>query len=162
MVASADEIGDAIIVSSLGWHRAEGGTPTAAFTDFQIYLGYCPDEMLGTVFMDNYVENSRTLVFQRDAITVAEGTDEWFYIELDEPFWYNGEGNLIMEISWESGSGSVQNYFFNAPGIPKMLKSAEATAETGFLSSLRCQFMLEGTQLLDAGTFASIKILLGN
>ena len=162
MVATADEIGDAIEVTSLGWHRGTGGTPTASFNNFNIYMGYCSDGMLGTNFMANYIENTRTLVHHSGSITVAEGTDEWFTIELDSPFWYNGEQNLILEVVWDGGSGSVHNYFFNTEETPVRLKSAEPDAETGFLSSMRCQFMLIGSQQLESGTFASVKVLLGS
>ncbi len=162
MVATADEIGDAIEISSLGWHRGSGGTDTASFNNFRIYLGYCPEEFLGTNFMDNYVEGTRTLVHKSTSITVAQGTEDWFYIDLDDPFWYNGEGSLILEVVWDNGSGSVHNYFFDTAGTPMRLKSAEPTAETGFLSSMRCQFMLVGTQQLETGTFASVKVLLGS
>lgn len=162
MIANADEIGDAIEITSIGWHRGTGGTPTASFNNFNIYLGYCPEDMLGTNFMDNYTEGSRTLVKHSGSIIVAEGTDDWFTIDLDTPFWYNGEGSLILEVVWSSGSGSVHNYFFDAPGSPMRLKSAEPEAATGFLSSMRCQFMLNGSQALENGTFASVKVLLGS
>lgn len=95
------------------------------------------------------------------SITVAEGTDEWFVIDLDTPFAYNGQDNLILEVVWESGSGSVHNFFFDTPGTPMRLKSAEPEAATGFLSSSRCQFMLLSTQQLETSTFGSIKVILG-
>ena len=161
MIAKADEIGDAIEISSIGWHRGPGGTATASFNNFNIYMGYCSEDMLGTNFIDNYIEGSRVLVKHSANITVAEGTDEWFTIDLDTPFFYNGTGNLILEVVWESGSGSVHNYFFDAAGYPMRLKSAEPDAETGFLSSLRCQFMLIGTSALETDTFGAIKIILG-
>ena len=157
-----DEIGEAIEVTSIGWHRAAGGTPSATFNKFQIFMGYCPNDLLDTNFMDNYIENTRTEVHFSSSINVAEGGDEWFYIDLDTPFWYDGTQNLILEVVWESGSGSVHNYFFDTPGAPMRLKSAEPYAETGFLSSLRCQFMLVGTEQLENGTFASVKVLLGS
>lgn len=162
MVATAEEIGTAVEITSIGWHRGTGGTPTASFGNLNIYLGYCPNETLGTSFLENYVQNSRTLVHHSDDITVAEGTDDWFYIDLDTPFWYNGTGNLIMEITWDNGSGSVQNYHFDTPMTPTRLKSADPLGETGFLSSVRCQFMLEGSQELSPGSFGRVKIIMGN
>ena len=162
MVATADEVGNAIEVTSIGWHRGTGGTTTSSFNNFNIYMGYCPEEMLTTNFMDNYVAGTRILVHHSDNIIVAEGTDDWFYIDLDTPFWYNGEESLILEVTWDSGSGSVHNYLFDNPGIPMRLKSAIPDGQTGFLSSIRCQFMLEGNMELESGTFASIKVLLGS
>ena len=161
MIAQADEIGDAIEISSIGWHRGPGGTATASFNNFNIYLGYCPEDMLGTNFMDNYIEGSRVLVKHSGNITVAQGTDEWFTIDLDTPFFYNGEGNLILEVEWDSGSGSVHNYFFDTAGYPMRLKATESGAKTGDLSSLRCQFMLIGTSALESSTFGAIKVILG-
>jgi len=162
VIATSEEIGDAIEVTSLSWHRGTGGTPTSSFTDFNIYLGYCPNETLGTNFADNYSPGSRTLVHHSDNITVAEGTEEWFSIDLDTPFWYNGAENLILEVTWASGAGSVNNYLFTTPMTPVNLKSAIPDGETGFLSSIRCQFMLLGMQQLENGTFASVKVILGN
>ena len=162
MVARDEEIGTALEIETIHWHHTATGDSSATFEDFNIYLAYCPDDVLSTVFEDNYVPNSKTLVFHRDDLTVAVYGSEWFALDLDAPFWYDGEGNLILEVTWAGGSGSIHNYLFNTPMTPCCLKAPTPDGPTGFLSSMRCQFMLEGTLMLAPATFGSIKVLLGN
>lgn len=162
MVATADEIGDAMEVESVSWHRGTTGfVSTATYYNLRIYMGYSPLNVLGTTFAENYVPLSRTLVYSGDA-TISAEEDEWFTIPLDSPFWYNGSDFFIMEVIWDSGTGNPSCYEFNTPMTPSSLKSPDPNGETGFLSSMRCQFMLDGSQALENGTFASIKVLLGS
>lgn len=125
-------------------------------------MGYSDNETLGTNFMNNYTHNTRTLVRHSNNITVAEGTEEWLYQELDTPFWYDGKQSLILEVAWDGGSGSVHNYFSNTATNPTRLKSADPDSPTGFLSNARCQFVLSGTQELESDTAAAIKIHFNN
>ncbi len=162
MVATADEIGDAIEIGSVSWRRGTTGpVSSATYTNFRIYMGYAPSHMLGTSFAENFVPLSRTLVYSGNPTVTAE-EDDWFSIPLDSPFWYNGSDIFIMEIIWDSGTGNPSCYEFNTPMTPSSLKSPDPNGDMGFLSSMRCQFMLDGTQELESGTFASIKVLLGN
>lgn len=163
MVATVEEIGTAIEIVSISWQRGTTGVgPDGLYTDFEIYLGYCPSDMLTTEFADNYLPGSRTLVHQDLTQTISAAEDEWFTITLDSPFWYSAEHNLIMELVWTSGTGNPSVYEFNTPFTPVSLKSADPYGGSGFLSSMRNQFMLEGTESLEAGTFGSIKVLLGS
>lgn len=162
MVARAREIGSAIEIESISWQRGvSGNTSSSDYENFRIYMGYCPKEYLGTDFINNYTPGSRTLVLQANTLSIAAEPDEWFTVDLDSSFWYNGEDNLILEVVWDSGTGDPSIRQFNTPQTPASLKSADSSGEKGFLSSLRCQFMLNGTMKLDSGTFASIKVILG-
>lgn len=150
-------------IQSISWQRGTTGIgPEGSFTDFQIYMGYCSSDMLTTEFNDNYIPLSRTLVHHDVLQTISAMEDEWFTITLDSPFWYNAEENLIVEVTWTSGTGNPSTYEFSTPMMPVSLKTADPTGSTGFLSSMRCQFMLDGTQSLETGTFGSIKVLLGS
>lgn len=150
-------------IQSISWQRGTTGyASTADFGNFRIYLGYCPDDMLTTSFTDNYIPLSRTLVHQEDIQTISAEEDQWFTITLDSPFWYNGVDNLLMEVVWDSGTSNPSVYEFDTPMTPVCLKSASSSGETGFLSSSRCQFMIEGTLEMETGTFAGIKVILGN
>ncbi|MCP4646684.1 MAG: hypothetical protein GY852_02970 [bacterium] len=163
MVATTEEIGNAILIESISWQRGTTGiSSTGSYNDFNIYLGYTSLEMLSTEFADNFIPQSRTLVHHNDPQPISAEPDEWFTIELDSPFWYNGQDNLILEITWSTGTGNPSTYEFNTPMTPVCLKSADPQGESGFLSSMRCQFMLNGTQELENGTFASVKVLLGS
>lgn len=149
-------------VQSISWQRGTTGPASSAdFTNFRIYLGYCAEDMLSTTFEDNYIPLSRTLVRHADSQNVTAEEGDWFTIPLDSPFWYNGVDNLVMEVIWDSGTGNPSVYEFNTPMTPVSLKSASSSGETGFLSSNRCQFMLEGVQELSPNTFAGVKIVLG-
>lgn len=161
MIATDEEIGTALEIETIHWHHTATGDTTATFEDFNIYLAYCPNEVLGTVFEDNYTPGSKTLVYHRDNLEMEVYGSEWFPLELDSPFWYDGQNNLILEVTWAGGAGSIHNYLFNTPYSPCRLKAPTPDGPTGFLSSMRCQFMLEGTLMLRPATFGSIKVMLG-
>lgn len=161
MVARDEEIGTAMIIESMLWHRAETGDSIATFQDFDIFLGYCPGDYLGYFFDDNFEPGSRTLVFHSDELVVEAGPETWFEIVLEQPFWYDGQRNLLFELSWSDAEGSIHTYLFNTPMNPVSLKAPTKGGETGFLSSMRCQFMLQGQLGLVQDTFGGIKVLLG-
>ena len=156
-----EEIGTALEIETIYWHHTATGDTTATFYDFNLYLAYCPDDVLSTTFADNYVPGTKTLVIHRDELVMQVYGGDWFSLELDSPFWYDGVRNLILEVTWSGGSGSIHNYLFNTPYTPCRLKAPTPDGPTGFLSSMRCQFMLEGTLMLQPATFGSIKVMLG-
>lgn len=162
MVATAEEIGSAMEIQSISWQRGTSGfSSSGTYNDLRIYLGYSSEDMLSTSFSNNYTPLSRTMVYQNDAGTISAEENEWFELVLDTPFWYNGVDNLILEISWESGTGNPSVYHFDTPMTPVSLKSADPSGDQGFLSSTRSMFMLSGSQDLSPSTFGSVKVILG-
>jgi hypothetical protein len=161
LIALEGEIGSAMNVETLGWQRTTTGDSAAVFTGVEIWMGLCDQDQLGWSFQDNYIPGTRTLVFEDPDFTASGDEMDWFTIDLENPFWYEGDHNLLVEIVWTSGTGSFHTWKWNDPGVPRALKSPEAEGDTGFLSSEMSQLLIEGTTGLEEGTFGRIKILLG-
>jgi hypothetical protein len=151
-------------IESISWLRTnpESGDSTAAFPEFELYMGLCSGDYLGTEFLDNYIPGTRTLVYSSNPLQVSADPGEWYTIELQTPFWYNGQDNLLLELCWINGTGSFHTYAWNSPGVPRSLKSPTPDGPTGFLSSMMSQLMLDGTTGLSPATFAQVKVRLGS
>lgn len=67
----------------------------------------------------------------------------------------------MFEPSWSDAEGSIHDYLFDTPMNPVSLRAPAKDGGTGFLSSMRCQFVLQGQMSLVQGTFGGIKALLG-
>ena len=150
-------------IESVSWQRVAAGTgdSTATFPDFHLYMGLCGQDCLGTEFDQNYLPGSRTLVFEGDPLLVSGSPGEWYTINLQTPFWYDGQHSLLVELSWDGATGSFHTYLWNSPGVPRSLKAPTPDGPTGFLSSQMSELMLDGTTGLTSETFGYIKILLG-
>jgi hypothetical protein len=150
-------------IESVSWQRtSEGdGDSTASFPAFELYLGLTDREYLGTEFEENYIPGTRTLVYASDPLEVSADPGSWCAIDLQDPFWYNGDDNLILELCWLGGTGSFHTYKWNSPGVPRSLKAPTPGGPTGFLSSEMSELMLDGTVALTPATFGELKVVLG-
>ena len=151
-------------IESISWQRVSEGTgdSVATFPGFELYVGLCDQDYLGTEFDDNFIPGSKTLVFSADPLAVSGEPGDWFTIDLDSPYWYNGQDNLLIELSWNGGTGSFHTYMWNSPGVPRSLKAPTPDGPTGFLSSTMSELMLDGVEGLPEATFGHIKVVLGN
>jgi hypothetical protein len=129
-----EEIGSPLTFESLGWLASPGSNSSANYTNFEIYMGLCDAELLTSNFQNNYIPGSRTLVYSNADLTINAAVGEWFSINLDTPYEYNGTDNLLIEIIWESGTNSIYVYKWNT-GAVRSLKGASFSAETGVIST---------------------------
>jgi len=144
VVALEEEIGAPIEITGIYWHRGLAGGSGSEFGDFNIYMGYCIGDSLETSFDQNWLAGSRTQVFHRETVLLEAFPEEWFGFRLDSSFVYNGSGNLLIEVRWTGGSGSMSTYL-NNPGHPSLcLKASTSDSPSGYLTATRCQFRLEG------------------
>ncbi len=157
MVVLASEIGDAIEIESLSWKRYITGESQGTFNDMAVYIGLCDTDQLGMTFDDNYINGTRILVLSSSSYTTPSvGPNEWFSITFDTPFWYNGQDNLLIEVQWSSGLGSL--YTWNWSGgsnrcVFGRYGSSTALVQSSSVPNLR----LNGTLSLSNSTFARIK-----
>jgi hypothetical protein len=151
-------------IETISWQRTDPGSgdSTATFPEFELYMGLCTQDYLGTDFLDNYIPGTRILVFSSDPLEIAGAPGSWYDFDLQTPFWYNGEDNLLIELCWIDGAGSYQTYSWNSPGVPRSLKAPTPDGPTGFLSSTMSEIRLDGTVELSQTTFARVKVLLGD
>ena len=97
VVVLDEEIAMDLNLFELGWQVHPAADPSAEFTEFKVYMGYCASDQLGSVFDDNYVAGSKVLVYDSASQVCSGAAGEWFSIVLDTPFSYvQSSGNLIV------------------------------------------------------------------
>ena len=80
-------------------------------------------------------------------------------IVLDEPYWYNGQDNLIIEVEWAGGSGSFYTYKWDT-GSARCVVGAYPGVTSGSVQNSMSQLMLTGTLELGTATFGAVKTVL--
>lgn len=103
-IFTADEMGEAKIISNIGFHYAH--TTDLTKTNCSIYLAHTDISQ----FNDSNIltGNDLSLVFTGD-ITFKKG---WNEIILDSSFYYDGEHNLVLAIDDNSGQPSRAGHHF--------------------------------------------------
>jgi len=149
VVALEEEIGTAIEITGIYWHRGPMGSSSGEFGDFNIFMGQCIIDSLDTVFDENWLPYSMMQVFSRETVLLDVDAEEWFGFRLDSTYFYDGKYDLLIEVSWVGGSGSMQTYLSDTGDPPLCLKSSTSDSPSGYMAAPRCQFMLEGVLLPD-------------
>ncbi len=163
VVVLKDEIGTAFQISGILF-SIEHFSGVSYVRDFSISMTHVESDMLTETFTANYQPGSLAQVYFADSLSlIAENEDELF-IELDNPFQYNGEDNLLIDFyfpdggsysaveSWVAGYNRSLFDIFLPNGTPEL---------TGDLDIFLPHMILEGIESLDQNTFAAIKIELG-
>ncbi len=152
----ASEIGDAIEIETLSWKRSLGGDPQSTFNDYSLYMGLCSSDVLSENFDDNYIPGTRILVMSSSPYTTPSADpNEWFDNILDTSFWYNGEDNLIIEIEWSSGTGSLYTWHWDSTYTRCVIGAYGSS--NGEFSDLVPNIRLNGVLSLSNTTFGQIK-----
>lgn len=162
MVVLDEQIGTAMEITSISWMYISL-LPEAACENFTMHLGYCPDDTLDLDFESNYAPGSKTLVFSANPLQItAPGSGEWVTIALDEPFWYNGADNLIIDCQWNNAGDDNSFYAAQWASGKNSCVYEYSTPQYSHTRSTEVPYMiLTGTLGLESETFASVKILLG-
>lgn len=151
------EIGQAILIESISWKRFPSPDAQGTFNDLEISLGLCASDNLVSVFEDNFISGTKTLVLSESSYTTATvGVNEWFEIPLSTPYWYSGAENLLIEIQWSDGSGSLYAWSWSA-GDTRRIFGAYGSSSAAVLGDNVPTMRLNGTLSLDNSTFAQIK-----
>jgi hypothetical protein len=157
VVVLASELGSAIRIDELSFQRAVGGEPVATFNDFKMYMGLGAGDQLTTDYMANYISGTRTQVLAASPYSNgAANPNDWFDVVLDSPYWYNGQDNLIIEVEWSSGAGSLYNWQWNG-GSDRCVIGAYGASTGSSTESLVPHLILNGTLSLESSTFGAIK-----
>ncbi len=158
-----EEIGGSFTIEDISLRRHSMGStsaPTDLF-DFAVYMGLCQEDFLSSTFDDNFVPGTRTLVFSRDSMHVEVDPDELIGIDLDAPYWYDGQDNLIVEVMWsageETGTECVYTWHWNTGAM--RCASGLYDAASGSLTSIIPWMQLSGQSALDVCTFGEVKTL---
>jgi len=154
----SDSLGGAMEISSIAFLTETGSV--ASFSRFVIHMGITDMTELSETFENNWMTGTKTSVYDHTDVTFnSPGVNQWMVIDLDTPFWYNGEDNLVMEFSWPSGSDVVMIWAWITEGGSSLFAGWEEP--TGDLMQECLVMRLEGTLSLTADTFGAIKATLG-
>lgn len=157
VVVLDSDIGSALTIDQLSWMRSVGGEAMGTFNDFKIYMGLCASDQLTTDYMANYITGTRYLVLSSSQyVNGTPSPNEWFDVVLDTPYWYNGQDNLLIEVEWSSGSGSLYTWQWNGGGARSVI-GGYGQSIGSYTESVVPHLMLNGTLALEQTTFGAIK-----
>ena len=100
------------------------------------------------------------MLWEEDCTIYAPNPNQWFQIDLETPFFYDGTGNLIIEYAWPNGRDAVYNYNWTGTVARALAGSWESV--TGYTEMDCPHILLSGTLELQNVTFGFIKALLGS
>ena len=156
----SSEIGTAMQINSLKWHKNPYTSTDAQCEGFSIYLGLCANEQLSSSsFEGNYISGTKTLVYSTSLLMVDQ-TSDWKEIILDESYFYNGTDNLIIEVQWENASWS--NSYYNhewMAGENRCIFRQDAPDILAY--NMLPHMILAGSLSMENSTFGEIKVELG-
>ena len=157
VVVLASDMGNAMNIDSFSWKRAISGEPQGTFQDMKIYMGLCSSDELVSAFNANYIGGTRIEVMSGSPYTSQTvGPNEWFEFVFDTPYWYNGQDNLLIEIEWSDGDGSLYSWVWDA-GTNRSMYGLYGEPTSLVRNSTAPNLRLNGTLSLENSTFARIK-----
>jgi hypothetical protein len=159
-VVLGEEMQGACDILSVAWQRATSGNDQGHYYDVNIYMGLCASDQLGSVFEDNWVPGTKTLVFSTDQLDLSAGVNEWEPITLDAPYWYGGQQNLLLEVEWGSANTSYSFYTWKwDTGAVRSIKAVDLAAPSGIMSTQMSELQFTADLDLEVDTFGCIKTL---
>ena len=135
-----------------------GNPAQATFYDFEIYMGLCEHDMLSSSFEGNYIPGTKVLAFSSDTLTISLNPGEWYDFDLEIPYWYDGQDNLILDFMWSGGYTSdecLYTWHWDTGTIRSI--SGSYSGSTGTMSSMMVMVNFIGELALEQATFAGIK-----
>jgi len=160
VVVLESELGQAIMIESISFMVEDY---YSSWKDsVSIYMALTDLVELTDTFTSNYQFETRQLVLKVDTLNYGTVPEEWFTIEFQTPFWYPGEGNLLLEvISPGADGGYTDIYNWNSAASRTLVVFASGQS-TGSLDCWVSYMILNGTAGLEQTTFTSIKVNAGN
>lgn len=157
-----EDIGFPFIINSITYKRAGGAYGWAG--DFSIKMAHVSIDELSETFSNNYEPGSLQEVVFIDSLPLYGAPGSTLTIEFDEPFYYNGTDNLLIDIYYPLGMVEAAVYNWEAgPSrcVMDMFTPYGSAGSTGELVSKLPYMILEGELELAGLTFGRIKLILG-
>ncbi len=160
VVVLSSEMGSAMEIQSISFRRYPSPESQGTYTDFTMYMGLCSSDELVATFDDNWIPGTKTEVMSASSYTtetVAVG--DWFTFNLDTPYWYNGQDNLLIEVNWSDGStGSLYSWSWDTGTDRKIYGLYGSTmAPPANINGNVPTMQINGALSLDQSTFGRIK-----
>jgi len=154
------ELGQAILIESISFMVEDY---YSSWKDsVSIYMALTELDELTDTFESNYTMGTRQLVLEVDTLYYGTIPEEWFTIELQTPFWYPGESNLLLELVSPGIDGGYTDIYNWNSYSSRALVAYSISQTTGSLDSWVPYMILSGSLGLDQRTFASIKVIAGS
>ncbi len=83
---------------------------TVTFTNLSIRMAHSANTSLGTVFEANHIDPWVEVINSSSYTVSTSGAPEWIEFDLNRPFDYNGNDNIVIDFRWQESAGT-------APGI---------------------------------------------
>ncbi len=161
VVAYSEEINTGMNINAFAF-KNYGFDNNLTLTGFEVYMGLTDNVNLSTVYEDNYLPGTRTLVLQEDSILYTAEPEEWCIIQLDTPFLYEADHHLLLEFLFTGGSSGMHNYVWST-ATNRAVMGYYPAGTSGAHQNNMIHLLLTGNALnLDQATFGAIKIILGN
>ena len=157
-----EDIGFAMEISSITYVRPYSSSGWAG--SFSMKMAHVTIDQLSETFADNYEPGSLQEVVFIDSLPLAGASGSTLTINFDQPFWYNGVDNLLIDIYYPDGwaCAAVHNWEAGpARSLVNMFLQSGSPGTTGELCSKVPYMILEGELELMGMTFAGIKVELG-
>lgn len=159
VVVLDSEMGGAMLIDAISFMAAPGTGQFSMFNGYRIYMGPTDLSSLGTSFDSNYSGDVLTVYDHAQATHVND--NGMVTITLDTPYWYSGQGNLIIEIKYND-SGFIPNNqsvyaMYCATGGNRIVWEGSPEAQEGLLYPFLPHMTIWGDLSLETTTFGSIK-----
>lgn len=163
MVVLQEELGQPFVIGSITYVFC-WGEEFSFVNDFQLSMAHVEIDQLSSVFAENYEPGTLQQVFFCDSLFLCNGYGNQLTIELDNPFYYNGTDNLLIDIYYPTGYCYSQVYNWEA-GMNRALLDfifgSGSGGPTGELFEYLPFMVIEEYEDLSQNTFGGIKVILG-
>ena len=133
-----DEAGPITRVEWQIWSNPSGA-PGGSFTGCQVLLCHTGISAITTNFASNYGGKTPVNVYSGTYTLSAYPVDTWVTIVSPTNFTYNNSDNLLMEVSWQGGSGSTNSMKVRTSGSGpypgRIWNTSSKTATTGSIQA---------------------------
>ncbi|NIT37094.1 MAG: hypothetical protein GTN49_11455 [candidate division Zixibacteria bacterium] len=125
------EAGPVIKIEWQTWNNTNGGS----YSNCDILLCHTNVKALTSTFATNYGGNTPVNVFKGTYTLSGYPVNTWVTIVEPKNFNYNNKDNLLMEVSWQGGSGRTNSMKVRNSGSPpfpgRIWNTSSKTATTG-------------------------------
>lgn len=156
------ELGSAATIGSISFKRSPiGGEGFVEFELFRIYVARCTTDQLSEQYDQNWIDGTRVLVYDHSDVSITSGgTDEWFAVPFDTPYFYPGADNLLIEFQWYGGAHSIYNWGWNA-GVARAVTGGYGEV-WGSAETAIPHLLINGMLDLAPTTFGALKAAAGS
>ncbi len=158
-----EDIGTAFEISEITF-VIDHSSGASYVNEFTLSLAHVESDQLTNTFTANYQTASLVEVYYTDSLDLSGENGDEICLELQTPFQYNGQDNLLLDINYPDGSCWTAAYMWEAGSarcLTGMFLPGGSAGSTGDLFDSVPYMILEGTESLDQCTFGAIKIELG-